>query len=142
MLDAASQREEALESAGDVGFDLLGRHARVEGGNHDDRDVYRWKHVHRHAVQAVYPEYQDEQADHDDEIGVFDCEARQGVLLLTAVLGRRSAHGCHLGVNLLACLQAGAAADHDEFPLLEAGQDFRLVGGFQPEGDAADFDEV
>ena len=40
MVDAAAEGEEALETAGDVVFDLLGRHARIEGrdDHHGDLD--------------------------------------------------------------------------------------------------------
>ena len=48
VVDAAGERELALEVIGDVGFDLLRRHAGVEGRDGDDRQVDGREHVDRH----------------------------------------------------------------------------------------------
>ena len=72
MLDAAAQREEALEAAGDVGLDLLRRHAGVEGGHHDHGNVHGREHIHRHPHQAADAHHRDDQADHHDEVRVLD----------------------------------------------------------------------
>ena len=68
MLNAAAQREEALEAAGDVGFDLFRRHSGIERGHHHHGDVHRRKHIHGHASQAADADHRDHQADHDDQI--------------------------------------------------------------------------
>ncbi len=52
VVDAAGQREEALERVGDVRFDLLRRHAAVERGHQHHGNVDRRKHVHRHLNHA------------------------------------------------------------------------------------------
>ena len=76
MLDPAPQREEALEAARDVGFNLLGRHARVERCHRHHRDVHGGKHVHRHAHQADSPYHRNRQTGHQDEVRVVNGKAR------------------------------------------------------------------
>ncbi len=50
VIDVGAQREEALEGVGDVGFDLLRRHAVVERGDNHHRHVDLREQVHRHAA--------------------------------------------------------------------------------------------
>ena len=78
VLDTAAKSEEALETAGDIGLDLFGRHAGVESGHDDDRDVHGGEHIDRHAQQAGGAKDSDEEADDDDEIRVPDREAGHG----------------------------------------------------------------
>ena len=49
VLDSARQRELPFEAAGNVGFDLLRRHAVIERRDHHHGDVDVREHVHRHA---------------------------------------------------------------------------------------------
>ena len=67
VVDAAREREESLESAGDVVFDLFGRHARKERRHHDHRNVDRWEQVHRHSQQTRHSHHTGYEADDDDE---------------------------------------------------------------------------
>ena len=76
VVDARAEREEALETTGDVGLDLLGRHAAVEGGDHDLRNVDVGKEVHRHAHHAGDADHRHDQTDDDDEVRVADGKAR------------------------------------------------------------------
>ena len=52
------QREESLEAAGDVVFDLLRRHARIEGRDDDDGDVDRGEHSTGMRARDVPPSTQ------------------------------------------------------------------------------------
>jgi hypothetical protein len=76
VIDAAAQREEPFEPAGNLGFDFLRRHAVIEGGDDDLRDVDRRKQVDRHADHAGNPDHRDEQAADDDQVRVADGESR------------------------------------------------------------------
>ena len=49
MIDAAAERKESLERIGDVGFDLLRRHAVVKRRDDHDRNVDLRKKIDRHA---------------------------------------------------------------------------------------------
>jgi hypothetical protein len=75
MVDAAGQREEPFQGVGDVGFDVLGRHARIERRHHDFRQVDRREQIHRHPHKAGHADHHQRQADHNDEIRVPDGEA-------------------------------------------------------------------
>src|SRR6185437_4090832 len=76
MVDVAAQREESLEGVGDVGFHLLRRHARVERGYHDNRHINLGKQVHRHLHDSGDAHHGHDQAQHEDEVGIFDCKLR------------------------------------------------------------------
>ena len=76
VIDAAAEREEALEPAGDVGLDLLGRHAVVEGGDDDLGMLMVGKQIDRHAHHAGQPDDDDDQRDDDDEVRIADGKAR------------------------------------------------------------------
>jgi hypothetical protein len=78
VIDAAAEREEALEAAGDVVLDLLRRHAVEERRDDHDRDVDLREEIHRHAHEAGRAEHEHEQAGDDDEIGITDREAGHG----------------------------------------------------------------
>jgi hypothetical protein len=43
VIDVSAERKESLEGVGDIGFDLLRRHARVKSGNYDDRHIDVWE---------------------------------------------------------------------------------------------------
>ena len=53
VIHVGGQREEALEGVGDVGFNLLRRHAVVERGHHHHRHVDVGKQIHGHAAAMV-----------------------------------------------------------------------------------------
>ena len=55
VVDVGGQGEEALEGIGDVGFDLLRRHAVVERGHHHHRHVDLGKQIDRHAERRLRP---------------------------------------------------------------------------------------
>ena len=75
VVDAAGQREEALQRIGDVGLDVLGRHAGVERGDHDLRQIDGRKQIHRHARHAGDPDHRQRQADDDDEVRIANRKA-------------------------------------------------------------------
>ncbi len=75
VLDVASQREETLEPAGDVRLDLLRRHAGIKRCDHHDGDVHGREHVHRHSRETGYADHGNHQAEHDDDVRIFDCES-------------------------------------------------------------------
>src|SRR5438067_9176457 len=100
MLDAAAQREETFEAAGDVGLDLLRRHARIERRYDHYGDVHRREHIDGHARQAADAHYRDDQADDDDEVRVLN--GKPGHLFVL-----QGGHGGDLGLDLLAWLQRG-----------------------------------
>src|SRR5262249_1899515 len=76
VLDAAAKGEEALEAAGDVGLDLLRRHAVIEGRDDDHRDVHRGEHGDRHADERGGADNGDDQTDDHDKVRIADGEAR------------------------------------------------------------------
>ena len=55
VVDAAGQGEEALQRIGDIGFDILRRHAGVERGDHDLGQIDRREQIDRHARRLVTP---------------------------------------------------------------------------------------
>ena len=73
------QREEAFEPAGDIGLDLLRRHAGIERRHHDHRNVDRREHVHRHPDQTRHAHHRNEQADNHDEIWIAYGKARHNI---------------------------------------------------------------
>ncbi len=76
VVDVAAKSEESLEGVGNVGFNLLRRHASVEGSNYDDRDVDLREQVHRHAHHGGDANHCDHQTDHDDEIRICQSKLR------------------------------------------------------------------
>ena len=74
MIDAASQGEPPLEGVADVGLNLFGRHARIKSGDDHDGNVDRWKKIDRHAHQGNRADDGDDQANHNDEVGISDSE--------------------------------------------------------------------
>src|SRR6185437_1126338 len=70
MLTPGSEREESLESSGDIRFDLLRWHPAVERRHHDLRDVDVREQVHRHPHHAGEADHGHHQADDDDEVGI------------------------------------------------------------------------
>ena len=70
VVDAAGKGELALEMVGDVGFNLLRRHAGVEGGDGDHRQVDGREHVDGHIRDTDGAEDRDEESEHHDD----DCE--------------------------------------------------------------------
>ena len=76
MFDAGPQRKKALETAGDIGLDLLRRHPRIERRHHDHRDIHDGEHVYRHARQAADADHSDDQTHNDDEVRIVNSELR------------------------------------------------------------------
>src|SRR5580658_1072049 len=72
VIDVCAQSEEALECVRNIRFDLLRRHAVVKGGNDDYRYVDLGKEIDRHAEHVEDADQHDHQAEHDDEVGVFE----------------------------------------------------------------------
>ena len=70
MIDAGCQSKKPFQRIGDGNFNILGRHTRVESGNHGLRQIDSWEEIHRHAGQTDQPDYANRQADHDDEVRV------------------------------------------------------------------------
>ena len=67
VVHVGGQREEALEGVGDVGFNLLRRHAVVESGHDHHGHIDRREKVHRHARHGHRSDEQHDQAEHEDE---------------------------------------------------------------------------
>src|SRR3954452_23359840 len=67
VIDAASKRKEPFVAVGDIGFDLLRWHARVEGGNNNNRYVDLREEVDRHAKQCCYAHHNDDETGHQDK---------------------------------------------------------------------------
>ena len=97
VLDAAAEREEAFEAAGDVGLDLLRRHAGIERGHDHHRDVHRREHVDGHAGETRHAHDRDEQADDDDEIWIADGKAGHDIEFLGYFLQRVAVIAVTLG---------------------------------------------
>ena len=75
VVDAACQREQSFEWVGDVGFDLLRRHAGIKRGDDHDRNVDRRKQIHGHAHKRHGAHDGDAQTDHDNKEGILDGKA-------------------------------------------------------------------
>ncbi len=75
MIDAAGQREEALQVIGDVAFDLLRRHTRIKRRHNHYRHVHRREHIDRHASDAAHAEHKDHEADNDNQVRGADGKA-------------------------------------------------------------------
>ncbi len=76
VIDIASQSEEALEGIGDVGFDLLRRHAAVERRHHDHGNLDLREQVHGHAEHCGHADHNDAEAQHQDEERILDRKPR------------------------------------------------------------------
>lgn len=72
MIYAAGQRKPTFKRIGDIGFDLLRRHAGVKRGDDDDWNIDRRKEVNRHTNQGNGADDDDDQTQHDDKVGVLD----------------------------------------------------------------------
>ena len=76
VVHVRSQSKEALERIGDVGFDLLGRHAVIKSGHDYHRHVNLGEQVDRHADHGDRADQRNDQADHQDEEGITQGELR------------------------------------------------------------------
>jgi len=76
VVDVRGQREETLERVGDVGFDLLGRHAVVKRSHHNHRHIDLGKQVDRHTHDIHYADKRYHQAQHQDEVGESEGKLR------------------------------------------------------------------
>ena len=116
MIDAASQREKALQRIGDVGLDILRRHAGIERRNHHFGKIDGGEQVHWHLREAGDTDHHQGQTDHDDEVRITNGKAGHsltssgGLFLLFLTLVLHQADG--LRMHLLARLQAAAVADN------------------------------
>ena len=70
VIDSAGESEEPLQRVGDVGFDILWRHSREEGGDHHLWNVNRGEKIHRHALNAQYSEQEQRETDDHDKVGI------------------------------------------------------------------------
>src|ERR1022692_389054 len=75
MVDATSQGEKSLEGIGNVGFNLLRRHAGIKRRHDHYGDIDVGKEVHRHAYDGRHANHRDDKAQHDDEEWVSNREA-------------------------------------------------------------------
>ena len=71
VVHVGGEGEEALEGIGDIRFDLLGRHAVVEGGDDDHGHVDVGEEVDGHAEQVHDAHDRDDEAQHENEIGIL-----------------------------------------------------------------------
>src|ERR1019366_9800389 len=72
MVDSTGQGEKTFERIGNIGFDLLGRHSAIEGGNKNHGDIDRREHVHGHAGHAGQPEHANEQTNNNEQVRMSD----------------------------------------------------------------------
>ena len=72
MIDSGGQGKEPLEGVGDVRFDLLRRHAVIEGRHQHHGNIDGRKHVHRHLGHAGDAEHNHDEAKNDNQIGMSD----------------------------------------------------------------------
>src|SRR5579872_6603160 len=75
MIDAAGEREEALQRISDIGLNILRRHARIEGRHHDFGQINGGKEVHRHLGKAGNADDEQSQTNYYDEIRIADRKA-------------------------------------------------------------------
>src|SRR6185437_7070979 len=73
---STAQGKKSFKATGDLGLDLLRRHAVIESGYYDLRDVDGRKEIDWHARQTRHAYYQDQQANYDDQVRVADREPR------------------------------------------------------------------
>ena len=76
VVDIRAQGKESLKGVGDVGFDLLRRHAVVESRHHHHRHIDLGKQIDRHAGNVDHADQHDHQAQHDDEEGICERKLR------------------------------------------------------------------
>jgi hypothetical protein len=76
VVDVAAQGKETLERVGNVGLDLLRRHSRVKGRNHDYRNLDLREQIHRHPSHCRHADHGDYQTKHDHEERVLQSESR------------------------------------------------------------------
>src|ERR1700733_1138580 len=72
VVDIGAEGEETLEGVGDVAFDLLRRHAGVERGNDDDRNINGREEIDRHGDDVDDADDEYHESDHDDEEGIAE----------------------------------------------------------------------
>ena len=125
VVDVAAQREEALEGVGDVAFDLLRRHAAVERGHHDDRNLDLRKQIDRHARHRGHADHDDDQAEHQNEERMLDGKTGHRPLLRSrsARCGKRFL----LGLDQFARLIAAQVADDHSLAFVESAEDLDVV---------------
>ena len=95
MVDVGAKGEEALKGVGDVGFDLLRRHAVVESGHHHDRHIDLGKQIHRHLNDVHRADERNHQAKHDDEKGISE-EQTSALVRSSIARARPSCRSCRL----------------------------------------------
>src|SRR5579859_2826166 len=72
MVNAAAQSKEALEAAGNLGFDLFRRHAVVKSGDHHLGNIDGGEQIDRHPGHAGDAHDGNQQASHDHYIRISD----------------------------------------------------------------------
>jgi hypothetical protein len=70
VIDIAAEGEKALESIGDVTFNLLRRHAGIKGGYDDHGNIDLREEIDGHANDGRDTHNRDYQTKHDDAVGV------------------------------------------------------------------------
>src|SRR3974390_143171 len=91
VVDIAAQSKESFEGIGDVGLNLLRRHAAVERGHHHDWNVDGRKQINRHAGDRCHANHNDGEAQHENEERILDRETRHwSSLRIRAFGGERS----------------------------------------------------
>ncbi len=134
VIDVGAEREEALEGIGDVAFDLLRRHAGVEGGDDDDGNIDGREEIDRHGDDVDDADDQHHERDHDDEEGIAEgkfwhvsclrsfCGVGHAAFFMHDVIGRLRLHARR---DLLAVLGSERRlAEHDAIILLKPARHF------------------
>ena len=124
MIDAAGESELPFQVVRDVGFDLLRRHAGIEGGDRDHRQIDGWKHVYGHIRSADGAKDHHHQTEHNDEVWIANGKAGHSAFL--AVRGVLVTRGLRL--NLFTVRKACVTAHNDGVTPLQTGQNFHSIG--------------
>src|SRR6202050_3724038 len=93
MIDSASQRKEALVAICDIRFDLLRRHARVKGRDHDNRDINLRKQIDGHTRNGGDTHDDDHETKHQDEERMLDGKRGHYSLTSCAAVGINAGGG-------------------------------------------------
>ena len=138
VVHSAGQSEKALQRIGDIGFDILRRHAREERGDHYLWNVDGREQIHRHPRYAQPSEQKQRKTNDHDEVRIANRKSRHECLstprhtarLINFELCTRSSPPHEAAPR--AVLQRGAIADHHVVALVQTRANLCPVCVLQP----------
>src|SRR5580765_466619 len=142
MVDAAGQREKALESPRDIVLDLFGWHSGEKRGHDDNRDFDWRKQIDWHPHNAADADHTNNQTDNDDEKWISESEARHGDVKVKCGSFKNARLFDEFRLDLLADFELGTIADNNKVVLIQAADDFDLVRRFEAGIHSAGFEMV